>query len=41
MNTWQKAGEVDDIKEMFTEMPQIPFDDNTESMPPIPKKEGE
>ena len=38
MSSWQKAGEIDDLKSLFTEMPHVPNNDNCDGggMPPIP-----
>lgn len=40
MSEWQKAGEVDNIKGMFSEMPPIPSENKEDEMPPIPNTEG-
>lgn len=36
MSDWKKASEIDDLKDMFSEMPPIPSGDDS-GMPPIPK----
>ena len=40
MSAWQKAGEVDNIKGMFSEMPPIPSENIEDEMPPISNTEG-